>query len=59
MNGKSIEPDCFDSVSIYLSDIAGFHSLLAVSTPKEVRVSSVAEALVDQPVPFVGAHFEF
>ena len=36
--GKSIESDCFDSVSIYVSDIVDFHPLIAVSTPKEVRI---------------------
>ncbi|KAI0236617.1 Atrial natriuretic peptide receptor 1 [Lamellibrachia satsuma] len=34
--GKAIESDCFDSVSIYVSDIVDFHPLIAVSTPKEI-----------------------
>jgi len=34
-----IKSDCFDSVSIFLSEIADFHKLVASSKPKQVGVN--------------------
>ena len=35
-NGETITPECYDHTTIYFSDICGFTSISAASTPFEV-----------------------